>query len=286
MTASQHELSHEDLQKVLTTIDIPACPAFVTQAMSEAQKDDPDIRRLAAIITNDPGMSAAAVKLANSPIYGSSNPVTGVRQAIDRLGTRNILNVVVAAALRNSITGLPTKWLDEFWLRAGQLAVAASLIARRVYGISPDTAYTYTLFHDAAIPLMMKRFPEYSEVLERCARDGTPIVLAEREYFPCTHPIVGSLLVRNWGLPPLIGQAIRFHHEGDTYDLPDKTLPGSALSLIAVTHVAETLIAEILERPDTEVGSVLFGRALDFLGISPDDLDDLRQRVALAIGGD
>lgn len=278
-----YELSHDDLNKVMASVDIPVCPGVLTEAMSEAQKDEPDIRRLADIITADPGMSAAALKLANSPLYGSGRAVSSVRNAVERLGTKNIVCVVVASALRASITGLPAAWLEQFWRRTSMMALAASLIARRLYGISPDAAYTYTLFHDAAIPLMMKRFPNYGEVLEKCEREGMLLEQAEAQFFPCTHPIVGSLLVRNWGLPPILGQAIRFHHEPDAYDLPDRTLPGGALSFIAVTQVAEHLLAEIQQGEDLEVGSALFERAIDYLGISPDDLDRLRQQVNAAI---
>ena len=162
------------------------------------------------------------------------------------------------------------------------LALASSLIARRQYGISPDAAYTYALFHDAAIPLMLRRFPDYAGILEKCRQEGGMLNEAEEQYFPCTHPIVGSLLVRNWGLPPIFGQAIRFHHETEAYDLPDRTLSGGALSLIAVTQVAEYLLGEIIDG-DIEVGAYLFERALDFLGISGDDLDELRQRIASAV---
>lgn len=278
-----YELSHDDLNKVMASVDIPVCPGVLTEAMSEAQKDEPDIRRLADIITADPGMSAAALKLANSPLYGGGRLVSSVRNAVERLGTKNIVCVVVASALRASITGLPAAWLEQFWRRTSMMALAASLIARRLYGISPDAAYTYTLFHDAAIPLMMKRFPNYGDVLEKCEREGMLLEQAEAQFFPCTHPIVGSLLVRNWGLPPILGQAIRFHHEPDAYDLPDRTLPGGALSFIAVTQVAEHLLAEIQEGEDLEVGSALFERAIDYLGISPDDLDRLRQQVNAAI---
>lgn len=278
-----YELSHDDLNKVMASVDIPVCPGVLTEAMSEAQKDEPDIRRLADIITSDPGMSAAALKLANSPLYGGGRLVSSVRNAVERLGTKNIVCVVVASALRASITGLPAAWLEQFWRRTSMMALAASLIARRLYGISPDAAYTYTLFHDAAIPLMMKRFPNYGDVLEKCEREGMLLEQAEAQFFPCTHPIVGSLLVRNWGLPPILGQAIRFHHEPDAYDLPDRTLPGGALSFIAVTQVAEHLLAEIQEGEDLEVGSALFERAIDYLGISPDDLDRLRQQVNAAI---
>lgn len=276
------ELSPEDIEKVMSTVDIPTCPKSVTEAMKEAQKDEPDLQRLANIITSDAGMSAAALKLANSPLFGVGNQLSGVRKAVERLGINNVVCVVIASALRASITGLPAAWLESFWKRTTLVSVVASLIARRQYGISPDAAYTYALFHDAAVPLMMRRFPSYGELLENCQHDGAMLVSAEAGFFPCTHPIIGSLLVRNWGLPPLLGQAIRFHHEPDAYDLPDRTLPGGALSLIAVTQIAERLLCECQDETDIEVGSDLFERACDFLGLSVDDLDELRAKVGAA----
>jgi len=278
-----YELSHEDVQKVMSTVDIPACPAVVAEAMREAQQDEPDIGRLAAIIGNDGGMSAAALKLANSPLYRAAKPITGVRQAVERLGTKNIVCVVVAVALRNAVGGISPAWIEQFWKRISLLAVVAGIVARRQYGISPDAAYTYALFHDAAIPLMMKRFPNYGEVLETCRTEGRMLVEAEDDYFPCTHPIIGSLLVRNWGLPPIVGQAIRFHHEPDAYELPDRTLPGGALSFIAVTQVAEFLTTEALGDKDMEVGLPLFDKAVAYLGISENELDELRGKVAEAV---
>jgi len=282
MSQTTRELSPEDLQKVMATIDIPTCPGMVGAAMKEGQKDEPDLVRLAEIISGDPSMTAAALKLANSPLYGTSSPVSSARKAVERLGTKNVLCVVVASALRASITGLPAAWVEQFWKRTMMLALASSMIARRQYGVSADAAYTYALFHDAAIPLMMRRFPNYGEVLEKCRTERIMLSDMEEQYFPCTHPVVSSLLVRNWGLPSLIGQAIRFHHDKDAYDLPDQTLPGGALSLIAVTHIAERLLGEILEE-DIEVGDALFARAIGFLGLSDDDLDALRQRVAEAV---
>lgn len=278
-----YELSHEDVQKVMSTVDIPACPAVVAEAMQEAQRDEPDIGRLAAIIGNDGGMSAAALKLANSPLYRAAKPITGVRQAVERLGTKNIVCVVVAVALRNAVGGISPAWIEQFWKRISLLAVVSGMVARRQYGISPDAAYTYALFHDAAIPLMMKRFPNYGEVLEVCRTEGKMLAEAEGDYFPCTHPIIGSLLVRNWGLPPIVGQAIRFHHEQDAYELPDRTLPGGALAFIAVTQVAEYLTNEALSEQDMEVGGALFDKALAYLGISENELDDLRGKVAEAV---
>lgn len=274
------ELAHADIAKVFSTIDMPSCPAILTRVLEESQKDDPDLVTLAQWMGEDVGMSATAIKLANSPLFRGGARVANVRKAVERLGIRNVVCVVVTAALRASIAGLPPQWLDRFWNRSASHAMAAGMIGRRQYGVSADAAYTYALFHDAGIPLLLRRFPDYEQVLAQCIRMGQLAIDAERDYFPCTHPIVGSLLVRNWGLPASLVQAVRFHHDPDVYDLPDRTLPGTSVSLIAATHVAEHLVSEMAGERDYEVGDVLFERALGHFGISEHDLDQLREDLA------
>lgn len=277
-----YDLTHEDVEKVFATIDIPACPVIVTQVMMEAQKDEPDIRKLAKAIGSDVGMSAVTLKLANSPLFRIGAPVSTILKALERLGINNAVSVIVAAALRSAMAGVSARFIEKFWEKTSTLAMAAGMIARRQYGLSPDAAYTYALFHDAGIPLMLRRFPEYEKALKECHATGRFLVDAENQYFPCTHPIIGALLVRNWGLPPVMGQAIRFHHEPDVYELPDSTLPGGAVSLIAVTHVAEHLACEIDGEPDLEVGTPMYERALAHLGIDADEVEDLREAILAA----
>lgn len=277
-----HELSHEQIEQVFKTIDIPSCPAIVAEVMAEAQKDMPDIRRLAKTIAADVGMSAVAIKLANSPLFRVGPPVTNVSKALERLGVRNTVCVIVSVALRQTLDGMSAGFIEKFWNKTTSLALAAGLIARRQHGISSDTAYTYALFHDAGIPMMMRRFPNYAQVMAECHDSGRPLIEAEGQYYPCTHPIIGSLMVRNWGLPPLVGQAIRFHHEADVYDLPDQTLPGSVLSLIAVTHIAEYLANDIDGEVDLEVGANFYARALAHFGIDESEIEDLREALIMA----
>ncbi|BCB27580.1 HDOD domain-containing protein [Sulfurimicrobium lacus] len=282
-TSTTLELSQQDMDKVFSTIDIPACPSMVTEVLAEAQKDDPDMNRLAKVISSDVGMAAIAIKLANSPLFRTGVPASNVSKALARLGTRNIVSLVMAIALRNSMSGLPAPLVEKFWSRASAVATAAGMIGRRQHGMAPDAAYTFALFHDAAIPLMMRRFPNYAEVVDASRQRGLLLIDAEAEFFPCTHPIIGSLLVRNWGLPSVLGMAIRFHHEEDLYDLPEETLPAAALSLIAVTHIAEHLANEMLGEEDLEVGSVHYERALAHFGIGELELADIREDLEIAL---
>lgn len=275
-----HVLSHDELQQTLDSIDIPACPGVVMQVMAEAQKDEPDLQVLTKIIVGDVGMAAFAIKLANSSLFRRGDATSSVPLALSRLGTRNIVCIVVAVALRNTMSGdIPAEVLDRFWNRAAAVAQAASQVSRKVRGIAADMAYTYALFHNAAMPVMMRRFKDYSRTLEDVEQHGGSLVVHENALYHCTHAVVGALLARNWGLSSLIASAIRHHHDANVYQPDQAFLEGQALGLIAVTHIAERLVLDLAGEVDIEVGD-LYPQAMAYLGLDEDDLQDLRDLLA------
>lgn len=272
----------EQLAADLAAIRIPACPAVVTEVLKEARKDEPNFKVLARIISSDVGMSAMAVKLANSPMFGSAARVKSVQQAISRLGTSNVLNIIVAAALRSSVDGLPADFLEHFWDMAAARALCAGLLARRHVGIPPEDAYTYGLFQNAAVPVLMQHFSTYAELYAGAGEHGDRLVALEREHFHSDHAVVGWLLARNWGLPAKIASAIQHHHNPERYILPEDELPSNALALIAVAQLAEFIIAE-LGSGAQGVDQRAFEDARTFLGTTDHDLDEFREIVAAAL---
>ena len=72
------ELSQEAIDQVFKAIDITYCPAIVSMAMSEAQREEPDVRKLVEAIEKDVGMAALTIKLANYPLFRTSQPVSRV----------------------------------------------------------------------------------------------------------------------------------------------------------------------------------------------------------------
>jgi HD-like signal output (HDOD) protein len=278
--SAEYDLSHDELQQTLASIEIPACPAVVMQVMAEAQKDAPDINVLSKIIVGDVGMSAFAIKLANSPLFRRGGATSSVPQAISRLGTRNIVCIVVAVALRNTMSGdIPADVLDRFWHQAATVAQAASLLARNVRGIAPDMAYTYALFHNAAMPVMMRRFKDYDRTLKDAETQGSSLIELEDQRYRCSHAVVGAMLARNWGLSSLLASAVRFHHDREVYDPGKPFLDDQALGLIAVTHVAERTLQNMTGEADIEVGD-FYAQAVAYLGLSDDDLHDFRDSLA------
>ncbi len=284
MTVST-ELNHEDMERTLASIDIPPCPAILAQVLSEAQKDTPDINVLATILASDVGMSAYAIKLANSALFRGSGKVTTVPKAVARLGTRNIICTVVAVSLRNNvIPGVAQEVLERFWDRAGQIALAASLTARFLRGIPPDDAYTYALFHDAGIPVMMHRFPGYTTTLREAETSGKSLILLEDERYHCHHAVVGSLMAKNWGLTRLLADGIRHHHDPTLYEHSKPLLTDGTLGLIASTHIAEQLVNTMNAESDPE-GTNLFQQATIYLGLSEEDIQELTELCTEALSG-
>lgn len=275
-----HELSFDEIHQALASIEIPSCPVLVTQVMSEAQKDAPDLAIVAKLISADIGMSAFTIKLANSPFFRRGEATNSVIQAIARLGTRNIVCVVVAAALRTSMSGgLPPEFLEKFWNRVSNIATTAGSIARKLRGISSDSAYTYALFHDAAIPVMMKRFSDYSSTLDEALRKNLPLSELESVRYRCTHAVVGGMLANSWLLPKNIVKAIRHHHDEDIYRIELSIVTDEERALIAIVHIAERLTAEILGEAEMEPGN-LFEQACTYLGLHEDDLHDLKDDLS------
>jgi HD-like signal output (HDOD) protein len=278
--SAEYDLSNDELQQTLASIEIPACPAVVMQVMAEAQKDAPDLNVLSKIIVGDVGMSAFAIKLANSSLFRRGGATSSVPQAISRLGTRNIVCIVVAVALRNTMSGdIPADVLDRFWHQAATVAQAASLLAHKVRGIAPDMAYTYALFHNAAMPVMMRRFKDYDRTLQDAETQASSLTDLEDQRYRCSHAVVGAMLARNWGLSSLLASAVRFHHDREVYDPGKPFLDDQALGLIAVTHVAEHTLQSMTGAADIEVGD-FYPQAIAYLGLSEDDLHDFRDSLA------
>lgn len=269
------ELSHEQMEKALASIDIPTCPTVVNEVMNEAQKDAPDLAILSRIISSDVGMAAFALKLANSTLFRRGGVTNSVQTAVTRLGTRNVVCIVVAVALRNAMSGdLPADVLERFWSRAGKTALLSGMVARRLKGVVPDMAYTYGLFHDAAMPAMMRRFKNYGTILQQAAATGEPLVAMENRLYDCTHALVGGLLAKNWGLPEVIADSIRRHHDADVYSTGKSALSGISQALVAVSRVAEHLLCRTQAEQEEESPESL-AAALAHLGLDSEDLEDL-----------
>lgn len=226
-------LSQAEAEKLIATVSIPPRPTVVAAVMEERNKADPDMGRMGQLIAADVGLTAAMIKTVNSPFYGLRQKVTDIHRAVSLLGMKNVVSLVTSLSLRNAV---PTQGLDRFWDSAARTALLAAYLAKQLGAAPKEDAHLFGLFHDAGIPLMMRRFDDYKETLKQAnmehARSFTDV---EDARHGTNHATVGSLLATSWQLPEHMRNAIALHHDLGVYQ---SSLQAESLNLIAVTHLA------------------------------------------------
>ena len=261
-------------EQALKGVNIPSCPAVLGQLMDELRQPQVSGKRIAALIGKDVGLAAMVVKSANSPLFGGGRRIASIDEAIRLLGFGMLANLVQEALLRSAIAD-PGAALERFWDNSRCTALASAMLARRTGIARPETAYTFGLFHDCGIPLLVKRFPDYKRILATANQaTGRWFTDVEDEALDTNHATIGYLLARSWGLTDAVCTGILCHHDYSVF-APDSGLEVEAQTLIALNLVAEYVAGTHLRtRRDAEwdKGREAVAR---FLGYAPTELDDL-----------
>lgn len=259
-------------------LKFPPRPEVVTVLAEESVREQPNLLRIGNLVKADVALAGAMLKAVNSPYCGLARKVTSVRQAIDLLGLKKVQSIATGLALRTALGAPREQRMERFWDSAAKVALIAALIARRQSGVQADEAYTYGLFHDCGIPMLLNRFPAYRTALVNANQaEETPFTVTEERGVGTHHAVVGYFMARSWGLSDSLSNAILLHHEPGILESGDPT--ESTLDFIALGHLAEHIDHQ-MSRDSREIEWERFGRAaMARFGLSDDDFLDLREEA-------
>lgn len=214
------ELGAEDAGRVKRLLEggvkIPAQPRVVEELRKHMTRSELDVRLLARVINQDPGLTAMLFKVVGNSAYRQHQPFNSIEEILHAVGVRQTFNIVQAISLASLGEIKKNRQVYEaFWARSHAVGQLAMLIADErisVCNIFPDQAYLAGIFHDCGVPLLMQRFPTYCNEM-RLGAPSVCIDLAEEDRkFNTDHCVVGYLVARHWRLPEFICDAIRYHH--------------------------------------------------------------------------
>ena len=275
------------LEESLREIGIPPRPRILELIQLEARAGEPDFNYLAELIQADVALAAGLVKTANSPFFGYRQKTRSVRDALLMLGLRAASNAVAGLILRRLFP--PSASLERFWdasQRTGELA--AWLVGRLGvrYGVTPEEAYTFGLFRDCGIPIMLRRFAGYAETLGR-ANASTSLVFTavEEAELPTNHAVVGGLMAQSWWLPEDICVAIRRHHDVSIVAEPVNGASGASCRQVALAQLAERLHQEVSGLNRTCEWGRLGPACLVSLGLEEADLPAMAAEARVYLAG-
>lgn len=230
------------LESTLSDNGIPARPVILDRIHIEMQKPDPDLNLLARIISADVALAGGLISIANSPYFGFHGRVRSVNEALMILGLDIACRAIAGLILRKLFP--VTLALERFWDASAGVARLSGWLAQHPdigIKIPASDAYTYGLFRDSGIAVLLNRFPYYHDVLNQANEEKTlSFTQIEEIQCPTNHTIIGGLLAQSWWLPEDISTAIRMHHEYSILQKDDSTLlPPMTRGLIAIAQFAE-----------------------------------------------
>lgn len=200
------------IQLVRRLHSLPALPETVAKIRKLAEDPNTDARAVEKAIETDPGIVAKVISLANSATYGFQREVDTLEAATRLLGTRDIYNLVLSAAVIDYFKASRHFDYKRFWRHSRFCATASRVISNETHIGDTGTHFVAGLLHGLGRVAMAEVMPErYREVDQEATVEA--IIRHEEALFGIAHPEVGYMLADIWELPPDITVPIRYHRK-------------------------------------------------------------------------
>lgn len=262
------------LESSLKDIGIPPRPSILERIADEMRKTEPDYKRLAAVIGTDVGLAASLIKTANSPFFGYRSRVRSANEALMMLGLDVASRALAGIILRKIFPA--SLQLERFWDASARIARLSGWLAQYLgnHKLRADDAYTFGLFRDCGIPVLLMRFPDYRRILAEANADASHgFTAVEESHLPTNHAMVGCMLAQNWWLPEETCLAIRHHHDAAIIATSATLPPLASRYRIAVTQFAEHLLQRHTGLSQTHEWPKLGAACLQLLEIEENEID-------------
>jgi putative nucleotidyltransferase with HDIG domain len=197
----------------LIPIDLPVFNPVALELLQLLGNPDTPLDEIVETINEDQSLSAQVLKMANSAAFSGLEYSETVRASAVRLGTRQIVNLALAAsqaALHTSENPVVNDVMRELWLHSHACALGCWALALKTGNMGlADQAYLAGLLHDIGKLYILKAM----ELLSQDSNFGSVLERKLiREVFSDMHVELGCRLMDHWNIPPVYRAIVADHH--------------------------------------------------------------------------
>ena len=248
---------------LISGVVLPSYPGVLQQIDALVAKPEFSLNELAALIEKDPGLTAAVLRIANSPVFGLNKKAVNVNIAVTILGLARVTSIVRSVALREAMDGfVDTRLLETLWGRFSKIGyIAGYLCGRSKIATYADQAYTVGMFHGTGAFILAKRHPEETKPLLNAPES----LLTNLERLGQENAIdlasLSGVVARSWRLPSEVIVAIMRQQHWIS-------LEGNPASYAVLLQLA----ISVVDGWDAKEDIALWDYAQNELGLRPHDL--------------
>lgn len=265
------------VQVMRTLRSMPPLPGVAQRVLQIVRDPDYSIDMLVSVVRTDPALTARILKLCNSSLYGLSQEIGSVGDAVAYLGTRNLVKLVLISCTSSYFKRVGSNgYVDpgELWKHTLCCASVCQFLAERSGYEQPATAFTAGILHNVGKVAL-------AQVVEDLTMDVPTLLAAEpeigylaleRKLVGLDHANAGGIVTESWSLPTELRRAVRNHH--------DPTAIRGDGDLTALLHVADQVVLGMgIGSPFAGLSWSVDPVALDKLHLTDADLEFARTHV-------
>ncbi|QSV45930.1 HDOD domain-containing protein [Geobacter benzoatilyticus] len=213
---NRHAITLEHLLDNTNTIySLPFFYEKLTETINHPRSSVADIAR---IITEDQGLTARILRLANSPMFGYHSQVDSINKAVTIIGTQQLRDLALAASVMGIFSGIPEELITmaSFWKHSIACGIIARTIATWRRELNVERFFVAGMLHDVGQLVMCTSIPDtVREMLMESSERQILHVFTEQDRLGFDHATVGGALLRKWKIPANIAEPVNCHHNPD-----------------------------------------------------------------------
>jgi HD-like signal output (HDOD) protein len=205
-------------------IELPILDTIALNFQRLGTDDDLDVGEMGRLIARDQTVTAEVLRVANSPFYGGLSTISTIRNAIVRLGARQVRSLILLASQRAEYRARDRELggiLLQLWNHASATALGAQWIAERIQAKAiAEVCFIGGLLHDIGQLVILRAIDKIKHEAEREEMISSSLI---KEVLVAAHSQVGYNLLCHWNLPEVY-QRIALNHHIDDFDSADMPL--------------------------------------------------------------
>lgn len=195
-----------------TVYSLPLFYERLNEVINHPRSSIDDISR---VITEDQGLAARLLRLANSPMFGCYAQVESITKAATIIGIQQLRDLALAASVMGVFKELPEDLLNltSFWRHSIACGIIARCLAVSRRESNVERLFVAGMLHDVGLVVLVAALPEVCrDILEEQRRTGRLYLELERQRLGFNHADLGGALLKKWKIPASIAEPVACHH--------------------------------------------------------------------------
>ncbi len=159
---------------------------------------------LSSVLSNDPGLSARLLRMANSAFFGMQSEVDTITRAVQIIGFKHIYDLVIATSITKAFGSMSNDVMsmDAFWIASTERALICRFLATSFHLREVERLFVTGLLLDIGHLVIYEHCPEEAkQAIAISQAHMKPLNQVEKELLGFDASELGAALAKSWNFP-------------------------------------------------------------------------------------